>query len=311
MSSKPFDSSDEDDDEWRPRHWPKSMPRRDELIQMIDELYERSGPDGEPSSSFTKDDAASDALICGSMLFGAVAGWAVDHQIGLAVSNLDTPVHLVRNTDIAALEDLRSRTNSHQHEIKGARLRDSRLSPEVARRALTNILTHMGGFVFPEHLANDLRDGFDALNFGELTALLTPSNKGRVRYRRELRQRLRALTHIDFRVHGSGMTYDAAREHVADFYGLKPQAFRRWDKMVREGLGEVTYYDARLWTMRCADSVRAAKKKPTDKILLSRSIIAELAHSDDVLAQDGKLFKVLIADRRRRKRSPRGKKKER
>src|SRR6202140_644747 len=54
------------------------------LLGRLDELEKQTRPSGGTVTSKSKDMAAFDALELAGELVAAVAGWAIDHQIGLA-----------------------------------------------------------------------------------------------------------------------------------------------------------------------------------------------------------------------------------
>ena len=58
------------------------------LLNRLGELEKRTRPEGGPSTSQGKDLAAFDALCAAGELVRYVAGWAIDHEIGLAVMGL-------------------------------------------------------------------------------------------------------------------------------------------------------------------------------------------------------------------------------
>src|SRR4051812_16233871 len=60
----------------------------DGLIKRLIELRDKTNPDKGSSAASGKDLAAFEALQCAGDLVKALAGWAIDHQIGLASHGL-------------------------------------------------------------------------------------------------------------------------------------------------------------------------------------------------------------------------------
>jgi hypothetical protein len=80
---------------WRKRnaeHRPEAHRKYvSSLIKTLEELEEKTRPSGGAETELGKDLAAFQALKFARYLVDAVAGWALDHQIGLALSRLEFP----------------------------------------------------------------------------------------------------------------------------------------------------------------------------------------------------------------------------
>jgi len=80
---------------WRKRnaeHRPEAHRKYvSSLIKTLEELEEKTRPNGGAETELGKDLAAFQALKFARYLVDAVAGWALDHQIGLALSRLEFP----------------------------------------------------------------------------------------------------------------------------------------------------------------------------------------------------------------------------
>ena len=57
------------------------------LLERLETLANETDPSGDELTSERKDQKSFDALDCAGRLIDAVAGWALDHQIGLALNN--------------------------------------------------------------------------------------------------------------------------------------------------------------------------------------------------------------------------------
>jgi hypothetical protein len=102
-----------------------------------------------------KDEKAFQALRSAAELTKVVAGWALDHQIGLALKAGEPlpPVHakIAKSSEYARR---RAAVDSHEHEKNGsaATLRQGPFEALEARQALINLLMPMSGYILPVSL---------------------------------------------------------------------------------------------------------------------------------------------------------------
>jgi hypothetical protein len=169
------------------------------LLGQLDKLEARSRPNGGASSAKGKDLAAFDALETAGKLVRAVAGWAIDHQAGLALEGLSfLPLQPWQTKTHPEYKTQRDAVDNHRHERNGANLlqiEDAR----VARRLLLNLLRANPG-AFPMTLTLPVVEAIEGLEFGEQSPFFTPIKSGLKAGLCERRLHLRAIAFIAYRV---------------------------------------------------------------------------------------------------------------
>ena len=205
------------------------------LLERIGSLEEQTRPSLGEKSAMGKDLAAFEALSCALQLVSHVAGWAIDHQCGLAKEGLEFLPLL--DPEIHKLPEYSRRqqlVDTHEHERIGALTKiEGSDNAQVARRILRNILLadntlmvdHRG--VFPHRPNYSLQTALRALDFGKMSPLLEPIKVGKKRDITQLRLQLTAVSMVAYR-QGLGMTEKAAREYVAKRMGQGEETLKSW-----------------------------------------------------------------------------------
>jgi hypothetical protein len=176
------------------------------------------------------------------MLVNALAGWAIDHQIGLASKGAAfLPISSKGSRAGEGPEYQRAKrfADQHEHEQMGDALRHSPLPLEgrVVRRSLANILLPLeAGDAIPHTVSAQVREAFDALEYGEDPPLLKPLKKGRKRKLTALRWQLKAISYVEFH-HGKGYPKNVASERVAKAFGQQIKTLETWSLRLPKELG--------------------------------------------------------------------------
>ncbi|MGC2712781.1 MAG: hypothetical protein WA366_05335 [Pseudolabrys sp.] len=90
------------------------------LIKRLEELEESTRPSAGAKTERDKDRAAFVALQTAGQLVDALAGWALDHQIGLALANLEfMPLGSSSLRTHPEYVAARVQVDSHRHEREG------------------------------------------------------------------------------------------------------------------------------------------------------------------------------------------------
>jgi hypothetical protein len=225
--------------ERRPSEYKKHVAQ---LIKTLEELEEKTRPSGGAKTEEGKDLAAFEALQLAGMLVDALAGWALDHQIGLAIANLDFlplgPSSLRNHPQYIAT---RSQVNKHYHEQDGGAVfsgvRPQRLGTAQKRRALRNFLyANPGGF--EGLLAFELHEGLKELELGWLTPLLRPTKPKSHSRLRWIRCRLGAICFIEHE-RGKGKKKSEAKETAANEFGIDVETIQTWENRLPKELGQL------------------------------------------------------------------------
>jgi hypothetical protein len=170
------------------------------------------GEEGTVTYRSGKDECAGWAVFVATHLFASVAGWAINHKIGRALADIEVD------------------QNSHELERigqeaaapgGGGRLDD----PTAARKAL---LEALHGCSLPWSIRVDLREGIEALEFGEVHPLLKPVTTGRHGKAYTLAQgRMKAVEYANF-LHGKGIPLIRAETNVAKALGVEQTTLKSW-----------------------------------------------------------------------------------
>ena len=225
--------------------------RRKYLHGLIDDLLrlesETDPKDGEATAA-DKDLKAFRALQRASELVENVAGWAIAHEIGLALEGLEfVPLGPSGTNEYPQYQAAKARVDDHGHEMAGAEVFSvskqgfSRPSPEVERRIWINMCRSMTSShgCLPYALGAGLVDALQALHFGEAMPLLDPEKvKNRGPRYSLARLELKALEHVEY-LKARGFKAGAANDKVAQAYGKADRTVRDWGPNLRSELGDL------------------------------------------------------------------------
>jgi len=208
------------------------------LLARLAELEQKTRPDGGTSTAAEKDGAAFDALRFAGQLVEAVAGWAIDHQVGLAAEGLKfIPSQPEATKSHKQYLAARSAVDSHEHEKIGGTAKLDKADPFFARKCLANLLqANPGGL--PSWLCSLAINGLEALDYGEVTPMFAPVRTGLKRGLTEKRLMLRAIALVAYR-RARGFTKEAALAEVADALSLSPDTIGSWERRLRNEFGDL------------------------------------------------------------------------
>lgn len=207
------------------------------LLQQLAQLERDTHPSCGSVTASEKDTLAFLALETAGHLVQAVAGWAIDHQYGMAMRGLSFVPGQPSGTKLHPeyLEQKRA-VDDHRHEKEGAALRYADVvDPLVARTLLRELLrANPGAFPFAIQLMS--MEALKALELGEVFPIFEPNGRNRKRGYRELNLQLRAIGFVEYRA-GFGMTKFRAQEIVAEKYGVEFETVKGWERRLKESLG--------------------------------------------------------------------------
>lgn len=210
-------------------------------LSHLDEAEKKTRPMLGGQSAEAKDLAAFGALKEAAWLVHHVAGWAIDHQRGLALRGLSF-VPLQPNQTKTHPDYLQGRAvvDSHEHEKAGAQVEASELDPATARRIMINILVPMAGHLgIPPKMINALR----ALDFGEVAPELRRVETNAKQGLTERQLQLRAISYVEYEVakgRKKGLAQvEAAKEFGVQHTDLGSDTVRGWEAQLREFFGDL------------------------------------------------------------------------
>jgi DNA-binding transcriptional regulator YiaG len=230
-------------------------------IDRLFELAERTDPEL-GADPHRKDARAFDALRAMSWLCEVLAGWAVDHGVGLALEGRQFLVNGPQDAQkLPGFIADRAEVDSHRHEIAGRNIRRYRtdVDAQTMRLAIHNVLrTGIGGL--PPSISISLTDAIEALELGEVQPLLKAKKSSRKVTLRQLRLQLQAISFIAFR-QALGASQFSAIEDVANAYGVSFDTVRGWEPRVRKALGSRKVDNERVGAKNAASYVALARKQ--------------------------------------------------
>jgi hypothetical protein len=238
------------------RDWTTAQ-RRDYAIQLINDVLELSDethPKKGDASAAGKDEKAFLTLLRMRELAEKIAGWALNHQMGLGINGLRrlAPALTEAMLNDPDYQEMHTRVDSHSHEADGfATVISDSFDPIAARRAVINLLAaNPGGF--DSQLTHMMISALEALEFGEALPILQITDVNRKARWGELHHQLRAVALIEYH-HKRGMKKHVALEKVAAAYQMRAATVRGWERSVRAGLGNIE-------VQRALESAQSAAK---------------------------------------------------
>ncbi|MGB6795122.1 MAG: hypothetical protein WBE48_00720, partial [Xanthobacteraceae bacterium] len=249
---------------WRKRnaeHRPEAHRKNvSSLIKTLGELEKKTRPSGGVKTERGKDLAAFQALKFAGYLVDAVAGWALDHQVGLALSRLEFlplgPQSLRRSPEYIAAKSL---VDSHSNEREGGAAfsgaSTNRLGIVEKRILLRNLLYANPG-AFEPSIALELQEGLKELEFGWYTQLLratTLKSQSRLRW---IRCRLGAICFIAYE-RGRKKRKIEALETAANEFGVDVGTLDTWEKRLPKEIGKLEVARWRQFAYHNGTQVRA------------------------------------------------------
>jgi hypothetical protein len=232
------------------------------LLGRLKHLYKQSHPRGGAEAAKGKDHAAFDALQAAGELVDAVAGWALDHQVGLALNGLEfVPMQPSGTKQHPDYLKARRAVDAHTHEQLGG-LRHIEFDPIVARRLLINLL-HRNPGRFPGALTFMTIDALEALDFGDTKPMLVAMKKGRAHSRDVRRLELTALSLIEYRAALGLGKKERIQKDVAAIFGVMPAALLKWTGRLRKTFSDLAVERELSFARNCA-SQELAHPHPSD-----------------------------------------------
>jgi hypothetical protein len=224
-----------------------------------------------------KDLAAFQALVRAAWLVHYAAGWALDHQRGLAEKELQfVPLGPSQTKKSPEYLQQRAAVDDHDHERRGSA--QAHLSPNQARQLVLNILRPMSGHL---RLPPEFIEALEALEFGQTLPIIekkaTRKRTGLV----EFRAKLTAIAYIEYQ-YVKGVKKHASTEIVADKFAVGREVVKDWPVEVRSALGNLAVQrtiitaqsSARIYLMECRSDFEILAREYEDRFGLPALLVA-------------------------------------
>jgi hypothetical protein len=214
------------------------------LLERLAELERQTTPLAGEETAANKGRRAFIALETAGWIVRLTAGWAIDHQIGMAKRGLKfTPAATPRNREHPEYLELRQHVDDHQLERDGAALGPAgKLKPLELKTLLLNLLQANPG-AFPSSLQGPLMDALGSLDLREATRFFQPASTAHKKRHRRLQLELWAYALVEYRVSAAGGHRRlAAQLEVAEAYGVTADALRKWGEKLRRQFGRLEVF---------------------------------------------------------------------
>jgi hypothetical protein len=208
------------------------------LINQLPVLERKTDPKHGARSAAGKDLAAAQALRIAGDLITTLAGWALDHQAGLALKDLESvTLETAKPPEHPDHSKVRSTNDGHRHEWHGRNWVGRAgfdIDPIVARNWLKTLVWTIPG------ISQDFRLmvlwALEACDYGEVQPLLRATKKRRKVNWTILRLQMRAIVLVK-QGETRGMDRDDALQEVAGALCVGVNTIRSWERRLRIEFG--------------------------------------------------------------------------
>jgi hypothetical protein len=206
------------------------------LLERLDKLERETRPSGKGQTAAEKDLNAFQALRTAGKLVEYVAGWAIDHQIGLAMEGKGfVPLATAQAKAHPEYIEGRAAVDDHRHEKSGGLA--LKIDAAAQRAALINLLVANSGGL-PDSVQQPAIEALEALNFEEVLPILAPVKGNRKVKLVELRLQLKVVGFVEFQI-ATGVKKHKALKTAGGVMNLAESTISGWEYRLRGELGEL------------------------------------------------------------------------
>ena len=231
------------------------------VLKKIQECEIASRPSGGDMTAMDKDMAAYEALNLAAGLIEYVAGWAIYHQIGLALHGMQfVPVGPVQTRKHLEYLAAKKKADSHDHERDGGALTKQGVDLLTARRSFINILAPMAAHL---NLPASTLEALRALDYGDTRPIRKTAAPIRKIGLIELEVKLKALAYIEYEYRKGTKKFQSQDVVAAKFGMITRDAVRDWNVDLRQkkALGSLRVDRELAFARNCGISYQAIKLK--------------------------------------------------
>ena len=211
------------------------------LIDQLHDFERKTDPKLGARSAKGKNSAAIEALRIASDLVNALAGWALDHQAGLALKEQNVQLSMSKTPEHRDSSNVRATDDHHRLEWQGrnwiGRLGAGPIDPIVARKWLMKLVRGLFS-IFNLELMLMTLSALEACDYGEIQPLLGATKKGRKVDWTILQLQLKAIGLVSYR-QGRGVKKLKALQEVAEAFGVSVDTLRAWETRLRTEFGRI------------------------------------------------------------------------
>lgn len=219
----------------RPRFGYEPDRKVADILTELRELAAQTDPALGSSSTVEKSLKARLALGLANNLVAIVAGWAIDHEVGLAKDGLRCIGRLPQAIKDKFPEKL-SALDDHEHERRGGHP-DVSLNPAEMRELLRSLLDSNPG-AFPECLTAPTIHDLDRIAFGEPSKAFQVEKSGNKKNLYSVELEAWSAVMVAYRME-MGATWEDATQAVADAFGKSPDTVKGWETNAKKRFGSL------------------------------------------------------------------------
>jgi hypothetical protein len=269
-------------------------PRALHLLSRLGELEKRTRPDGGDSTSKGKDLAAFNALCAAGELVDYVAGWAIDHEVGLATGGFQfVPRQPSQTKNHPHYLQQKSIVDQHSHEKIGASEHGrGKSDPQFLRSCLINLLKgNSGGW--PDWLCRAAIDALEALEFGEVHPIFERNSAGNKRDLTQRKLMVRAIAMVQFRRTAYGASKEEALEEVGNAIAASANTVKSWEVRLRAEIPLEVDRTLAFAKNHASFVAEALKRRQRGQPFDQRSVeLHESEYNQEALDQLGEEFRI-------------------
>jgi hypothetical protein len=217
-----------------------------EILEKLLNLQEASHPKNGDAAALGKDLRAQEALKLTAYVVRYFSGWALDHQVGLALAGMRS----LPPTDHLGKEDLfqeaRTEIDSHRHQMAGTDFRfdahdPDATTPKIDGKLLQSLLFNLmntNPLGLDDRWKQEYCIAMDAASLQD-SHMFFPNRSGHNTNKRLIDAlKLRAVGHVYFR-HYKDMNKLRARDEVGGAYGVSIDTIKRWESQLNSEIDAV------------------------------------------------------------------------
>lgn len=212
-----------------------------DLINRLRDLERKTNPKDGAQSAKGKNLAALNALEIAGDLVNTLAGWALDHQAGLALKDQKfVQLRAAKTPEQGGSSNVRSTDDDHRHEWYGRNWvgRDGfPIDPIVARKWLMRLVRANFGIFNLELMLHTL-SALEACDYGEIQPMLMATKTNRKVNWTILQLQRRAITFVKG-LQARGIKKFKALQEVAGALGVSVDTVRTWEPRLRTEFGHM------------------------------------------------------------------------
>jgi hypothetical protein len=251
--------------------------------EHLHEIQEGTDPKRGEATETGKDLAAFEALEIVGVIARSLAGWAIDHQLGLAIADKQfvglTGYQTKEHPDYLSM---RSEVDIHEHELKGAAVASSNgdLTGSQMRRFLRNLL-YPNSLGMLKNQQMQFVKALDAAQFGEPNDFfIYGSRRSRKNFSKAHELMFEALAYVRFHKQLDGTEIRDGWADVSIAFGVEINTVKGWSSELKAHHGALRVAECEAMAKHAAEYVKVANCENSTTSLKLLAANGHLAHYD-------------------------------